>query len=204
MSDKKRVVVISDLHCGHVVGLTPPQWQQKLTNNDRWDKFAHLQRELWDYFDNTQKLLQPIDVLIINGDLIDGTNPKNGGTELITSDRQYQAEMAAASIQAINAKHKIITYGTPYHAGETEDIENQVAQLIDADKIGAHEWIDVNGVVFDCKHHIGSSSSPFGRHSAVAKDRMWNLLWTEHEEQPKADIIIRSHVHYFNYCGGSN
>ena len=32
---------------------------------------------------------------------------------------------------------------------------------------------------------------------------MWNKMWhAEHERQPNADVIIRAHVHYHNYCGG--
>ena len=58
--------------------------------------------------------------------------------------------------------------------------------------------------MIDIKHHVGSSQIPHGRHTAVARDRLQNVLWAEHDEQPKANIIIRSHVHYFSFCGGSN
>jgi hypothetical protein len=198
----KRVVIISDMHCGHVVGLTPPNWQQSITEEDHnWDKCALLQREIWKFFVQTQKSLGIIDLLIVNGDSIDGRGEKSFGTELITSDRFKQAEMASYAIKQLRAKHIVMTYGTPYHTGSGEDIESIIAQEVKAEKIGSHEWIDINGVVFDCKHHIGSSSVPHGRHTAAAKERLWNLLWSEHEEQPKANVIVRSHVHYFDYCG---
>lgn len=95
-----------------------------------------------------------------------------------------------------------ICHNTPYHTGNEEDWENIIAQRVDA-TIGEHEWVDVEGVVFDLKHHpAGSSNVPHGRHSAVARDRLWNIMWAEKQLQPKADIFIRSHVHYHNFSGG--
>jgi len=96
-----------------------------------------------------------------------------------------------------------LSHNTPYHTGVTEDFERSVADAVNA-KIGGHEWIDVNGLIFDCKHKIGSSVIPHGRHTAIARDRLWNQLWSIDEQQPLADIIIRSHVHYFNYSGDAD
>ena len=197
----KRVLVISDLHSGHIVGLTPPRWQQQITGDHRWDKFAILQRELWQSFCNMYQSLMPIDILIVNGDMIDGLGEKSGGTELITTNRNFQVDMAVYAIKQIKAKHIIMTYGTSYHTGKNEDLEDLVSEKVKAEKIGSHEWVEVNGLIFDCKHHITSSSIPHGRHTATARERLWNVLWSEYEEQPKSDIIIRSHVHYHDYCG---
>jgi hypothetical protein len=192
------------MHSGHVVGCTAPPWQQKLTNDHQWDKCAILQKELYNEFSNTVKSLGHIDILIVNGDCIEGSGSRSGGTELITTDRNKQCEMAEYAIKSVKADHVVMTYGTGYHTGDGEDFESIIAREVKADKIGSHEWVEVNGLVFDCKHHIGSSGIPHGRHTATAKERLWNILWTEHEEQPKADIIIRSHVHYFDYCGGAS
>jgi len=198
---KKRVVIVSDFHSGHVVGLTPPDWHQHFTRDHQWNKFATLQRQLWKFYSSTIKSLGKIDLLIVNGDCIDGRGEKSGSTELITVERTNQVEMAVLCIQEANADKVVMTYGTPYHTGQQEDWEKHIAQDVKADKIGAHEWISVNGTIFDCKHHISSSSVPYGRHTAAARERLWNVLWNEHEEQPKANVIIRSHVHYFDYCG---
>jgi len=204
----KRVVVISDLHCGHMAGLTPKPWQFKNTDKahahyKKRNKLVAIQGELWNRYVATMKSLQPIDLLIVNGDAIDGDGKRSGGTELITTDRNEQAAMAVECIKGAHAKRIVMTYGTGYHTGNCEDFETQIAEEVGA-KIGSHEWIDVNDLIFDCRHHIGSSTIPHGRHTAVAKERMWNYIWSEHQEQPKGDIIIRSHVHYFSYCGGDN
>jgi hypothetical protein len=112
--------------------------------------------------------------------------------------------MAAEAIKITSAPNIIMTYGTAYHAGEAEDFENLVKDYVNATKIGSHEWVEVNGLVFDAKHHIGSSSIPHGRFTAVARDYLWSVLWSERKEQPKSDIIIRSHVHHFGYSGNAD
>jgi hypothetical protein len=205
----KRVLIISDLHCGSQVGLTPPEYQYKIVKKDtaKHNKFAKLQQESWNWFaDSVAKLKkeQLIDLLIVNGDMIDGNGYFSGGTEHITTDREIQCEMAIEIIDFIGAKRKVLPYGTPVHAGKEEDWENIIAKNVAA-KIGGHEWILVNGVMIDTKHKVNRSSIPlYGRHTAVAREKVWNSLWAEAKLVERADIIIRSHVHYFSYCGGAN
>ena len=197
MARPKRVLAIGDLHCGHRVGLTPPQWQDRSPERVKYHK---IQSECWNAFDNMVQALKPIDILIVNGDAIDGRGERSGGTELITVDRNVQCNMAVYAIKHIGAKNVVLTYGTPYHTGQLEDIENTIADRVKGE-IHSHEWIDIEGTVFDIKHKVGSSSIPHGKGTAIAKDRLWNLLWSEHGEQPKADVLLRSHVHYHFHVG---
>jgi len=194
----KRVVIISDLHCGHLAGLTPEDWEKKPESGygtKAYEQYRH-RREAWKFYEDWCAKLQPVHALICNGDALDGKGPRSGSTELITVDRTEQCDMATACIQEVKAKHVVMSYGTPYHTGINEDWEDQVARQVEAEKIGGHDWIAVNGVVFDYKHHVGRSSIPHGRFTAIARDRLWNLLWAERGEYPKANILIRSHVHY--------
>lgn len=93
-----------------------------------------------------------------------------------------------------------MTYGTPYHTGDAEDYESALADKLGCE-VKAHLWLDVDGCVLDCKHHVGGSSVPHGRHTAVARERLWNLLWEERALQPRAQLVARSHVHYHAYSG---
>lgn len=206
--------ILADLHCGHVVGLTPPGWQtaEDSAASTKREKYAAAQRESWQWYAAQMRKHGPFDVVLTNGDLIDGRGEKSGGTELITSDRQEQCDMAVQSIlramYPLSGKGKksklVMTYGTPYHTGKLEDWENLIARECEAVKIGSHEWIDVDGVVIDLKHHIGSSAIPHGRHTAVARDALWSLLWAERGLTPKSSVIVRSHVHYHQYCGDAS
>lgn len=207
---KKRIIVLGDLHCGHVAGLTPPAYQYKEVEESttKHNKWAKLQNDLWIQYINLLERYKPFDVGFAMGDLIDGKEAKSGGTELIYSDRNSQVDMAVECLQNVADRSKdnfewIGVYGTGYHvSGEGgEDWESIVAERCDFKKIGSHESVDVNGCIFDLKHHIGASSIPHGRFMAPAKERLWNVLWNERDLRPKANVILRAHVHYATFCG---
>lgn len=200
-NEAKRVVLCGDYHCGHVAGLTPPDWHGVASSRKRYHRFTELQEQCWAWYAATMTRLQPIDVLVVNGDAIDGRGDKSGGLEQITMDRDEQSLMAKECIAVAKPGRVVMTYGTGYHTGNQEDYEAKIAADVGA-SIGSHEWMDVNGLVFDLKHHLGSSGIPHGRHTAIARDRMWNILWAERDEQPKSSVFVRSHVHYHQHCGG--
>jgi hypothetical protein len=199
----KRIVILSDLHCGHLAGLTPPGWQLPSRGevDDPRIQWGRLQRELYTWFSKELRALQPIDWLVVNGDAIDGRGSRSGGSELLTTDLDEQTRMAAACIEEAQAANHLIIHGTPYHVGpDGEDWESILAERVGG-MAGGHEWLDVNGCIFDFKHKIGSSGVPHGRHTAVARERLWNVLWNERNWAPKARVIIRSHVHYHAFSG---
>lgn len=87
-----------------------------------------------------------------------------------------------------------LSHNTPYHVGEEEDWEDFIAQKF-GERCHDHEWPEVNGVMFDVKHHIGGSQVPYGRITPLAKDEVWSTLWAEAGYQPKGDVLIRAHTH---------
>ena len=174
----------------------------------KFQKWRAINDELWFAFESALKELPPIDFILANGDLIEGKGKRSGGTELLTPDRNLQCSMAVSVFDHLkpycNPAVEIIgTYGTPYHAGEYEDWEDQIAKTVGFRKMGSHEWYEVNGLVFDLKHAVGSSQVPYSRHTATAKEGTWNDIWAIEDMQPFADVILRSHVHYFQYSGNS-
>lgn len=193
----KRLVGLADLHCGHRVGLTPPNWRSNQAN-----KYCRPQTEMWDIYTEIIDDLKPIDYLICNGDAIDGDGGRSGGTELIVRDRREQAKMAIECIDYAEAKKHAFQYGTPYHSGNLEDFEEVVADYFDA-PISGQEQYNINGVIIDCKHKIGNTSIPHGKGSAISREKLWNLVWADYQEQENADILIRSHVHWCWFCGDS-
>jgi hypothetical protein len=201
MRKSKRVLVVNDFHSGHLVGLTPPKHDIKHENPDFF-KLDKMRRTYWNYFDREVKALGPIDITIVVGDCIEGKNEKAGGTELLEADTTKQCMIAETILKGINTDKMFMVYGTNYHTGDVMDAERTIADSVGATKIGSHDWIDVNGLIIDYKHHVGSSQVPYARHTAVARERMWNLFWNEWDEFPKADVFLRGHVHYYDFCGG--
>jgi len=204
---KKRLVVASDPHAGHEFGLCPPAWWAQLDESgSRRSKAGIFQRQLWEFYTTAIDALKPIDILAVNGDAIEGKGERSGGVELITSDRHEQVEMARQAIDYAEAPVVRILFGTRYHAGREEDYEAMLCKTVKGNvAVHGHDFLDINGCKFDIKHKVGSSTIPHGRMTPIARARLWNVMWSsEHERQPQADVIIRSHVHYFGYCGGAS
>jgi len=199
---KKRIVVISDLHCGHQVGLTPTKWQYSPDLDTHRGKFGEMQRQMWGWYEKTINQLRPIWTLVVNGDAVDGRGEKTEGVEQITTDMDEQANMASACIKLANPRKIIMTYGTPYHTGSGCDWENKVAATVHAEKIGGHESIDVNGLIFDFKHFVGNSNT-LTKATAIARERLWNTQWYLEGSLPLAKIIVRSHIHCDHFTGDS-
>jgi hypothetical protein len=208
----KRIFIGADGHSGHFVGLTPPHWQYKETpgyDPTKRNKYRRIQAECWDFFKTKIYKVRKehrIDVAIWNGDMVDGKQERVAGTEAIEASMERQAIMATNVIKYVNAKENVMTYGTHYHVSCCgEDWENHIAEKIGA-KIGAHEWVRAKGTStrFDVKHHVGSSVIPHGRHTAVAREGLWSRIWEQEKLTPRADVVIRSHAHYFSYNGNSS
>ena len=196
-----RLLAMSDTHCGHELGLTPPKHDPgpRLTPTR-----YRMRREIWDWWEPRAKALKP-DVVIFNGDAIDGKGQSSAASELIYTDRNDQVEMATDILKGIGGKPEIyMAYGTAYHTGKGEDWEDRVAANVGAIKIGSEDDIDIRGTVFNYKHHLGRSSVPSGRTSAVLKDALWNQIWADRGEYARADVILRSHVHYHTFAGDSD
>jgi hypothetical protein len=197
----KRIVVAADFHCGNRVGLTPPAWQDSPeTGPVDNKKYATFQREVWKHYADTLSSLQPIDYYFFLGDAVDGKGERSGGTEETVNDRIKQSDMATACIKQAEAREVFMVYGTPYHTGVNEDWEDIVARNVGA-SIGGQEFVEVEGVTFMLKHFIGGSQIPHGRYTAMARDALWNLVWGRDERQPKADVFLRGHVHYYIMLG---
>ena len=194
-----RVLLPGDFHSGSNVGLTPPAYQYKYISNPktgehhRRNKWAKLQKECWNWYIDTLAILKPIDKAFLLGDLVDGDGSRSGGTELITTDRKVQACMAIEAIEAIEAGGMVMVFGTPYHTGQAEDFEADIAKHFEV-KIGGHEWENINGCTFDLKHKQSNCKNPA---TSIWNEIVDNREWAGLGEQPKANVLVRAHTHRF-------
>jgi len=191
----KRIAVLSDLHSGHFLGLTPPNWQYSL-NNPEMAEVARIQREAWEWYINTVKNVgSKVDALVVNGDLIDGRGERSNSSELITTDRTLQVSMGVECLNVWKPKKIFMTRGTPYHNGKGEQFEDLAAERMNA-SIEDIQNINVNGKILNFRHKVGSSGVPYGKATSVIKEGVWNQLVSDYQKVSSADVIIRSHVHY--------
>jgi len=198
-----RVVILADLHSMHQAGLVHPSFEMRPEDRESPHfKLYNIRRKMFKFYQETLASLQPIDLLIVNGDAVEGKGAKSGSTEVLTTDRSEQASCAAALINEAQARLVEMTYGTPYHTGLEEDWENEVAKEVhNLNKIESTGHYKVDDIIIQARHFASRSSIPHGRFTPIAKQHLWNVLWKERGEYPKVDIIVRSHVHYFTHCG---
>ena len=200
----QRILIEADYHSHHRAGLNAPDyWMPERGKNGKWGR---MQRELWNARCDILERIGPVDCHAINGDAIDGRGEASGSTELLADpswlNQIANAEECARQVECRGKPRSIMSRGTGYHVGKLDDYEDMLADNLGA-TIKDHPFFTVDGVTFDMKHKIGASSIPHGRGTPIARDRLWNILWAERGEQPKADVILRSHTHYYSYVGGA-
>ena len=196
---KQRLLILSDLHCGSVYGLTPTGWWNTESAEPENDalavRTAPERKACWEWFSREIKSLGKINKLVLNGDAIEGKAKRQEGLELLTADEGEQVKMAKRVIDFVGADEAAAIYGTAYHTGMGVDWERFLGDSL-AFPIGGQDYYKINGTTFDFKHHLSSSSVPHGRHTPLSREKLWNLLWAAKGEFPLADVLIRSHVHY--------
>jgi hypothetical protein len=192
---KQRIAVLGDFHSGHVYGLAVPD-----------ECINSFQLKGWNFMAKGIQKYAPYDRFFMMGDLIDGRGKKNGGMEVISPSLKKQADMAINCIKELRRLAKSdpkITFvrGTPYHTDGPENWEDIVAKDFrnhcgnNEENIFNSILVDVGGVVFDLKHHIGSGTMPQTRVGAPAREIVQAMLKENYQGDPKADCFIRAHVH---------
>lgn len=207
----KRGTVVSDLHCGSIYGLLPPGFHDFKGKECRLNAGQEYLWECWIDFAKRAQAHKP-DFVIINGDVIDGPQKKNHGSELdlpAHRDQQLAAVQVLKELRNRLPKAKFyFTQGTPYHVGHFGGAEESIATALEAEQyqsIGTGYlcreilWLAVEGVVIEAAHHI-SVSSGFYRLTALDREMQWSALTGKDATKgvPKVDLVVRSHVHYFS------
>ena len=198
----KKILVVSDLHAGSVYS----NWPEEVTigrgiTANIGPQQVHLMR-MWNEFTRRIKNEKP-DILVLNGDMIDGNQYRNSGTSVITTDYAEQAKGAKVLITPIRevCKETYLIRGTEYHDSINGATIELLGQLLDVKLFRPNQYtdwvlnLDVDGVILNFCHQISVST---GLYRATAPDRegIWAAL-SGKKKTPDADCIVRSHVHIF-------
>jgi hypothetical protein len=206
----KRLAVVSDLQVGSIFGMLPPDF----LTSEGIPKLQNVgQRYLWDCwldFCERTREFKP-NAIIANGDMNDGRQRKQEGSELSLNLISDQIRAAVECLQVLkkaapNAKW-YFTRGTPYHVSVCGEAEEEIAKSMNAEKYSSVGtgvyvrevlWLDVEGVIIEASHHIGVSQG-FYRATQLDKEMQWSAMTAKDNTKgvPKADLLIRSHVHHF-------
>ncbi len=205
MAKRYCVMVVSDLHCGHHEALWPTDlalpWGEKLRAN----KGQRYLLKCWEDLQREAKARKP-DILVVNGDLVDGEQRKSAGTEASTTILAAQQKASVMLLEPLRdlVKELYVIRGTPYHDGrlgmDVEAIATQLGAVPSTKDWHSHSYLnlDVKGVVLNFQHGISVSG---GLYRATAHDRegVWAALAGKEGKMPKSDAVIRSHCHYFTH-----
>jgi hypothetical protein len=207
----KRGVVVSDIHAGSIYGLLPPGFitfegvEKKLNIGQQylW--------ECWEDFCERVRTFKP-DFVIANGDLIDGPQKKNHGSELSLITPGDQAKAAVETLRHLrkatgSAPKWYFTQGTPYHVGNFGDAEEEIAHQCAAEKyssVGTGKycrevlWLKTEGVIIEAAHHV-SGTTGFYRLTGIDREMQWSAMAGKDDLKgvPKSDLLVRSHLHHF-------
>jgi hypothetical protein len=186
---KHRMVVVSDLHCGDVLGLTPPEYQQS-----RYP----FQAQLWNFYKQQMDEIGPVDDLVVNGDAVHGPIRKEAAGHS-QPDVEDQIEMAVQALSAVQAKRIHVVRGTGFHTDGDLKFEDAIARALSVEADDECR-LKVFKTLYHFRHVVGRSDTPYGQHTQLQKEVINELLQAELEEYPSAHVLIRSHVHY---CAGT-
>lgn len=189
----KRIILLSDLHCGHETGLTAPEFQR--------GRFEEIQAKTWEWYSQKMAEIGPVDFAVMVGDAIDGDGRINSGVELLSTDRMDQADMAERALEEIQTNRFGFIIGSPYHVGKSESFERILAERIGAEFCEIHHQLSVLGTIFDLKHVVGGTSIPHGKTGSLEKEGLWATLKAERGLAEKPHVIARAHTHHFAYSG---
>lgn len=190
----KKILCISDLHCGSLSGLMPKDFHDDANN----EKFVMNEVQLY-LFDNWYRMCKEVghvDYCFVVGDLVDGANYGEKGKGQSTTDIYTQAKMAVTLLKMIDTTNFIIVDGSGYHVGQEISGDMVVSDMLQADFGNPDIDFQCESVKFHIRHHESWSRDPGGRHTSARKEANVSVLQNE-----EVDVFIRGHTHSFNFNG---
>ena len=184
-----RIVIVSDLHCGSEAGLAP--FATNKTQAQLYNRWA----------DCIQHFGARPDLLIVNGDAVDGLQLKGRGR----GDSDWASKQIMDAATLLNmwlAKRICMVSGTGYHtrAAQTVDFEEILANQLRAEyhyKLN----LEVSGWFrLQCRHKIGGSGIPHGRFTAQSRSKAWGVMNAAQAGGKPPHLSVFSHVHYWSYA----
>lgn len=201
----KSIVVVSDIHTGdnHAVCSKSPE----ITDSENYtpNKIQQTLLECWK--DAWKDLVQKPNIIVVNGEPVNGSNRKSMGsgvwsTSLVDQIRDFKKLMKFAP----KSDRLAFVRGSGYHVtvdGATP-IEEIVAEELQADRYRAfggsgftdeEVTVEMHNKYFNFTHHVGFAQWAMYRPTSLAREMV--KMHFEQGKRQHTDVTIRSHVHYY-------
>ena len=206
--DTVRILILADLHFGSVFSAWDPDYILKSGNTIGLNP---VQKILWEYLNTaiSEVNKKEIDAGVILGDGIDGTQRRNIGRWLVSSDTDDQEGCLVSTLEKFKVKRWYGVTGTEYHELTTSDIHESIIEKLNSKlmpKADPRTWkagwkdtgfdMNVNGYTLNFAH--GSSSSFVYPETVMGRERLFMLSQGELNKCQYADCIFRGHLHIYN------
>ncbi len=194
----KRVIILSDPHCGATTGLHVRHC--KYDNPFNKPRRIELQKVFW----KTINKLKPFAHAIWVGDMTHGPDKGRQNDEIMINEPENQAKEAVKLIKGVGAPEGLIVMGSKWHVGDTANpLEKGIADKVGYEFHRVAERHTVNNLNFHVKHKVGGSNSHRTLGNALLNE--WESIVLNHtrhgvpDELP--DVILRGHRHVYHQRG---
>lgn len=200
----KSVLIASDMHVGSTTAVCSKD--PVISDQETTFRPNKLQTELLSVWEDTiDDLVQKPSVLVVNGEPCDGGNFKGLGKQSWSTNISDQLDDAEKLLNMIPHDKIMFTRGSGYHV----DIQGTNFEEVIAKKMGAipykayggngytdyYALLELHNKRFNFTHHVGFNKWASYRTTALARE-MAGMVF-EKDKMGHADVIVRSHVHYF-------
>lgn len=201
----KTFVPTGDLHIGNVGSLCTEEVIIEPDTPSKTSTYTanEIQRDILKKWETLCDEYQKCDLLLLNGDTIDGRNYKDTGLGTWTTDVQLQAEVLAELVSWLKPREVIATSGSPYHSDRNPNMDKIACEMCGGTFKGGYASININGCRIHAQHKTTVSKSTW-QYRATPIARAMVLAELASDVYGHYDIALKSHVHWFNYVGFSH
>lgn len=193
-----RVRVVGDLHVGSEWGLWPPG---VVDDNGREYPQNAAQKYLWDCWTHLWSTAPAPDLVVVNGDLIDGPKWTNRlDMSLTTTSLDLQQRALVHVLRAAVAERPwYCVAGTQYHEPERLGV---VAAYLGANKGPNGEQVldelyyRARGKLLEVRHHPGGGSVLY-RGTTLNRELILSILAAHRGKTPLPDVVVYGHLHAY-------
>lgn len=205
---KKAIIAVSDLHIGSHSGLCSSSGY--LLDNGAVQTPSLLQNYVWRCWEHfwssfvkeaTRGIGAKNISVVVNGDAIDGNHHE--AVDLVPN-LEVQERAAVEILKPVASRYRLfMVRGTEAHGGKSDQNTESIARQLgcERDEQGCHSvyqlWLEVEGVVIQFAHHIGTTSSAAYETSAPMRELVAGLVEASQWDQRLPDVFVRSHRHRY-------
>jgi hypothetical protein len=200
----KTLLALGDLHVGNEGAIMPEEIESDPANPGKSRRhFAQgIQKTLIKkWYEMVDECPRP-DVLLLNGDLIDGKNYKDSGLGVWTTDMHLQAAALADLVKMLKPRQIIATSGSPYHTDRNPNMDRIAVEKCGGTFKGGFASVNFDGLRVYAQHKVSVSKIWQYRTTSIARALVMATL--NEPEYGHYNILLKSHAHYFTYAGFSS